>query len=200
MNTKEVLETVKKAVLDVKQQKQDVISVDAMTHYLETLIIDTEGQESETSLAAFHAEHNAKIEEYKADQLHDTEMFRSVINFAGSALKSAMLINGGAAVALMAFIGNIWTKVTAVAAVTSLTNSVFYFAFGVLAAALATMMSYFTQYFYHHGPEKLGVAFHVVSTITGIGSFVLFGWGAFEVYTAFVQHLGSQILIPPSGD
>jgi len=37
-------------------------------------------------------------------------MFKSVIDAGTVALRSATLINGGAAVALLAFIGNIWEK------------------------------------------------------------------------------------------
>lgn len=204
MTNKEILEIVKKAVMEVKQIKQDVISVDAMTHYLDALIKDTEGQESadqktlDVSLAVFRAEQDAKNTENKADSDHDLELFRSVISFAGAALKSAMLINGGAAVAMMAFIGNIWTQGVSALAVTSLTNSILYFSSGVLAAAVATMTSYFTQYFYLHGPECAGHVFRAFSIIIGIGAFVLFGYGTYEVYTAFFKHLGHENIILPS--
>ena len=37
MQAKEIIDVIKKAVLDVKAQKQEVVSVDAMANYLDAL-------------------------------------------------------------------------------------------------------------------------------------------------------------------
>ena len=85
---------------------------------------------------------------YDAQQKYSLEMFRSVIIYGQAALKSSILINGGAAVALMAFIGKIWGTELAVPAVEALTAAVLLFAFGVLASALGTGSTYVTQFSY----------------------------------------------------
>lgn len=109
-----------------------------------------------------------------------------------------MLINGGAAAALLAFIGNIWAKGVAPEAVSSLTSSIAFFAFGVLIAAAGTAGSYFTQYCYAKGFQWMAIAFHTLTVVVVIGAFVLFGLGVRESYQAFVQHLASDHALQPT--
>lgn len=45
MQAQKIVEVIKKAVLDVKAQQQEVISVDAMANYLDALKSDVEGTE-----------------------------------------------------------------------------------------------------------------------------------------------------------
>jgi hypothetical protein len=77
-------------------------------------------------------------------QIHSTaqlELFRSVITAGSSALRSATLINGGAAVALLAFLGSPNAKNQQAAFALSLAI----FAFGVFAASAAEGLRYLTQ-------------------------------------------------------
>ena len=195
MQPKEVIDAIKTAVLQVKAQKQEVISVDAMVNYLEVLKSEINNAEvidkkkSEVDLAVFRAEHERNIAHYEAQQLHSIEIFRSVIAYGQAVLKSAILINGGAAVALLAFIGNIWAKGISQDAVNSLTSSIAFFAYGVLVAALGTAGSYFTQYCYYEGFHRAAIVFHVLTVLIVICAFMLFGFGAWESYQAFIEHL-----------
>jgi hypothetical protein len=58
--------------------------------------------------------HEANLAQFKAQNTTNltgwVENFRSVISYGQLAIKSAMLENGGAAVAVLAFIGNLWSK------------------------------------------------------------------------------------------
>ena len=195
MQAKEIIKVIKDAVLEVKAQNQEVISVDAMANYLDALKKDIESVEKvnnkkfEADIAVFRAEHERNLARYKAQQLYAVELFRSVIGYGQAALKSAMLINGGAAAALLAFIGNIWIKGVSPDAVNSLTSAIAYFAFGVLVAAIGTAESYFTQYCYSESFQRSAIVFHTLTVLFVLGSFVLFGLGALESYQAFVEHL-----------
>ena len=195
---------IKKAVLEIRQQQQEVISVDAMLNYLDSLEAHADDEEKEDEqkfdegIAVSRVAHEKGLAYYNAQQLHSVEMFRSVIGYGNATLKSAMLINGGAAVALLAFIGNIWVKGVNSDAVDSLTNGIALFTFGVLAAALGTGGSYLTQYFYNEGFQRTGIGFHIFSILIVLLAFALFGFGACESYQAFVEHLTSNHVPQPT--
>lgn len=195
MEAAEVLKIIRQAVQDVKNNKQDVVSSDALLKYLDALARDVEvtneptKRHIEADLAVFRAEHERNIAQYQAQETRAVELFRSVITYGSAAMKSSLLINGGAAVAILAFIGNIWTKETGLEAVKSLTTAILLFSFGVLAAALGTAGSYFSQYCYAEPFPRAGIVFHTLTVMFVLGSFALFGFGSYEAYAAFAKHL-----------
>jgi hypothetical protein len=195
MDATKLVDTIKKALGEVKEKQQEVVSVDAMINYLDALEEEIGSNEVsnknkfEADLTAFRAEHERNLAHYEAQQLHSVEMLRSVIAYGLAALKSSMLINGGAAVAMLAFIGKIWEKSISVEAVNLLTNSIAFFSFGVLLAAIGSAGSYFTQYCYSESHHKIGMTFHALTVVMVIGAYVLFGLGSYEAYQAFVNNL-----------
>ena len=130
----------------------------------------------------------------------DTQMFRSVIDYGRDALKAAMLINGGAAIALLAFIGTIWSSGSEPDTVQSLAQSLAMFSYGVMAGAVACAGAYFTQYIYQTTSAnknsncylKLGIGLHVATVALVVGSFVMFGWGICLSIQTMVTHLSSS--------
>lgn len=195
MQEKEIIQEIKKVIVDLKNEGQESMSVDSFINYLDELENNIENYRNfsrnkfESQLALHRAEHERNLAHYDAQQQHALEMLRSVIGNGQAALKSALLINGGAAAALLAFIGNIWTKDIATAAVAPLTNSIIFFAFGVLSAALGAGTTYVTQYCYFEKWEKSGIVFHLVTFVVVLLSYFLFGKGAYESYLTFVTHL-----------
>lgn len=191
MNGKEIIKDIQDAVNDVKQKNEDVISVDALLNYLAALENDVSGIDENNNrqhlakLEEYRAENERNIAHYNAQQLHAVEMFRSVISYGAAALKSSILINGGAAVALLAFIGNVWNKGLVQASVTPLMSAIVYFSFGVLAAAIGTAASYLTQYCYGEEHNKTGTAFHVLTVICVIGAYAMFSFGVLDAHEAF---------------
>ncbi len=81
------------------------------------------------------------MEEKEFTQQAQLEQFRSVMEMAIMAVKNAILINGGAAIALLTFLGN--TKRTL--CMSWLLLSLQLFCFGVALAAFATAFGYFAQ-------------------------------------------------------
>jgi len=132
-------------------------------------------------------EANAKIaheERHKASLGASTP----VITFAVEALKSAILINGGTAGALLAFVGQ-----KGIQAQPGLGVAFYWFAGGLLLGAFATAFSYFAQFCYagavrsyectwewpyvqntpaHDRWSRGGTAFHVLGVLAVAGSFV----------------------------
>jgi len=69
--------------------------------------------------------------------------------FAGLALKYAVMINGGGAVALLAFVGAIWSTGPKPLVVIALTVAIAFFALGVFSAAWAAWTRYQIQNYRH---------------------------------------------------
>ena len=66
------------------------------------------------------------------------ELFRSVIEHGRDALKAAILINGAAAVALLAFIGKIWSMKNSLSTADPLAYALLVFGSGVLFAGVSS--------------------------------------------------------------
>ncbi|HDL16417.1 MAG TPA: hypothetical protein ENH27_01070, partial [Rhizobiales bacterium] len=163
MKAKYILDWIRSDISDAKQQGQDSIAVSALEKYLDHLeneLTDVESlgrAEQESELAKYRAENERNLAHYNARQVLSVEMFRSVIALGQSALKSAMVINGAAAAALMAFIGNLVVKQADVSAVQSLSGSIAYFSAGVLVAAFAMATTYFSQFSYSQDWFRWGI-------------------------------------------
>lgn len=141
----------------------------------------------------------ALMEKYKADlnlwvaqHQHANnwmlENFRSVVLIGQAALKSAILINGGAAAALLAFIGHLSTSTTLNVRIGPFANATLCFVFGVLLAAIAAGGTYISQHAYSFPTQlaqRIGKAFQVAVVLLVLGAYALFGFGALKAYAAF---------------
>ena len=81
-----------------------------------------------------------QIERYRARIAARIEMFRAVAAFEHAALRPLLLLNGGAAVALLAFIGQVWPEVISGTLIAMAIWSV-----GLALATIATSLGYFSQ-------------------------------------------------------
>ncbi len=191
MDGQKLIDQIKRSLAEVKKSGQATVAVEAFERYLDELGPAVEkSQEIDVKLAEYAHERN--LAHYDAVQAHNREMLRAVITYGQTTLKSTILINGGAAAALLAFIGNVWDSSLSSATVSGLTNSVLLFSSGVLAAAIGTAFTYCTQYCYAEGWKKWGVAFHIVTVLLVLLAFGLFGYGANEAYLGFFDHLDRQ--------
>ena len=152
-----------------------------------------------------------QIAKFQAFQNDSTELLRSVITFSIEILKSAMLINGGAAVALLAFTGAVWSSGQPNSSVQSLSTAILWFGGGVLATMVGTILGYFTQYHYYKRqthdvnmwvkntpgerlPMSQGFYFHACAAFCVFVSLVCFCIGAYESVQAF------SVSLPTSND
>jgi len=128
---------------------------------------------------------------------------QGALNLSASTLKSLLIINGGAAIAMLGFVSSlaggtgIESQMLALAA-----NPITYFAFGVAAASLASGLAYIVMYlqaayhatFKHQWEHPYVVAgkrtkltfwitsiSHVLAVVTSISSLVFFICGIVEV-------------------
>ena len=111
-------------------------------------------------------------------------MFRAVITAGQNAIKTSFLLNGGAAVALLAFIAHM-------ADVKPETVPVFAscmvpFTIGVLIIAVTSGLTYITQWLYQRtslAGRKAGFWVNILCVVSGIASYLLFAWG--QTFAAF---------------
>jgi hypothetical protein len=183
METHEAINEIKVALSGVQSEGQEFVHIPALNNFLDAL------EKSATlskDVAKF--QHESNMEWYKAQVNFDLEMFKSVIMAGQTALKTSFLINGGAAVALLAFIGNIWNKTQTIIVIKTLANSLVIFSAGVLFVAIATGTTYLTQNFYAYKWNKTGAIVNIVSILCVIMSYLTFILGIIYMYKAFITH------------
>ena len=125
------------------------------------------------------------------------ETHRSVIEFAIFAVKAAMLVNGGAAIALLAFLGNFAQANSPVAGLTSFVLPIYWFTAGVFAAALGAGFGYFTQLDYLHetgdvartGQAKEAPQWHGSTISIIVLAYICFGIGVWQSVDALIGAL-----------
>ncbi len=140
----------------------------------------------------------AKIRDWEDQWRHSRawqiENQRQVIGLGQNALRGLALINAGAVVALLAFLGNVWTKGVTIEPFLA---AMWVFALGVGLAALAGTLSYLTQLLYGSESEvilKWAKGSHVATLVGGLAALGVFCMGSYRTLDAF-RHQGVR---PPA--
>ena len=135
--------------------------------------------------------HTAGLEQAKLQQASDLaayggrlEVLKSAIETAKVLMQSLILINGGSAVALLAFIGHL---TSAGKPVSSFATPLAYFVVGVGSAALFAGSVTLGQKLYADGWKKSGNATVPFSVVFALGSIAAFGLGSYGGYTVFAK-------------
>lgn len=193
MSVQQLIEAHRNAL---KEAEEDGLTT-IQTSTLHSIFDDLESQLSEGGAQP----HPLELEKFRSDlagslafQTHahnwDLEGFRQVLALGQSALKSIMLLNGGAAVALLAFIGNLISRSGASENIATFADSMNLFVVGVFLAVVAYATTYLSQLGYS-GEEtwqrRIGVGFHVGTVLAGLASLTAFMWGANIAYKGFIS-------------
>lgn len=135
---------------------------------------EPEPQGDSTSLSKYQAEIDDWLGQREHSRRWELENFRQILALGQNALRNTALINGGAAVALLAFSGNVLRDggdATAFAAAMGV------FGLGVFVTVLAMGTTYISQYMYggieswHQNVAKL---FHAITALLAIGAMAVF--------------------------
>lgn len=194
MNSKQIIQEFGSAIEEVKKSGRKTIRISALEHFLSQIEaeIDGKGEISKNNLDArladFSAENERNIAQYNAEVSSNLEMFRSIITSGQSALKSALIINGGAAVAMLAFIGNLATKGSEFKSTISVFSTpLFYFTLGVLCASIGFGGTYLSQVLFNRKKtEKLGSVVRLIVIAVVIASYGFFLFGAMSAKAGFI--------------
>ena len=175
-------EKIYKALNEVLKSGQAAVDIAALKQFLQSVEKDVPLDREVMKL-----QHESRLAQYKAERDIDIEMLKSVIETAKTALNSSILINGGAAAAVLALVGNIYGKGATPGVPVPLVYGLVAFTSGVLLGGLATAGTYLTQYWYRHKENRKAVACHIASALLVLGSYVTFLCGIVYAYRAFVS-------------
>lgn len=189
MNAKQFAAQMKAMIENIKSKGTAAIYCDNIIAYLDEVQNSPEAEPTHLDIERYKADLQNWIEANKYQHEGNLEMFRSVITSGQGAIKSSFLLNGGAAVALLAFIAHLAQfkadKVPEFAA------CLLPFAFGVLAIVVTSGCTYLSQWLYaspRGRAKNTGSALNVLCILLGIASYVLFTWGLLATYRVFVAY------------
>ena len=193
MRANEIIAIYTSAIRDAAEQGAESVPVSELER-VNGLIIKMAGESpedvavGEAALERYKAQLSADAEHRKSLHEFDLEMLRATIMTGQSALKGCLLINGGAAIAVLAFLGNAWTKDFPRRVLLDASYGLSLFVWGVLAAATALGATYLSQAGYGNefGKHSARVGSYGRSLAIGlvITSYALFACAAWQVYSS----------------
>ncbi|MFM0385890.1 hypothetical protein [Paraburkholderia dipogonis] len=198
MKASDVVKQIQEAVGEAEKTGIRELQFSNLNAYLANVLATAVEQErGEPSMTEAQANH--QLEVWKAQlSAHSTmsvEMFKSAVEAGQTALRSAIVINGGAAATVLAFAGNAITKgpiLPGMPLLTHIGTALLWFMFGLGGAGIATGFRYLSQFAYNvsHGGAarwgRAGAVSNVVSICLGVGSFFAFFVGGVAAYHAIV--------------
>jgi hypothetical protein len=173
-------------VIDALREQAKVELLNGRTD-LALKVMQAEGDAVARDLERFRATQDAARLDFERFRM----MFESVISYGGLAIKALLLLNGGAALALLALIGHLAAAAQSSAQplIFGLSGPILSFGWGAFVAAAAAGGAYLSQYFYqYHSDDKwlqAGVAIHVLTVASVLGGYGLFLWGLYHSVNAF---------------
>ena len=120
---------------------------------------------------------------------HQRASFRAVIDFASLGIRSLILVNGGAIIGILTFLGNLWTKDDAAAKATAaaVAPALSFFIIGLTLALATSLLAYVAQVgfteFVREGKPPLWA---VISRIAGL---------LFAIFSAASMAVGAALCI-----
>lgn len=196
MQASEALDQFKKAIEELEATGQNSVPTVNLKSYLAVLTQDAVRQEAgQATMSSEQA--SRQLEIWKTKIGVGSEMLKATIEAGQTALKSAIIINGGAAVSMLAFVGNAITKSDLRPGSPLLTHTgvaLFIFMIGTGLAGTSTAIRYLSQHCYQDASydnasplwRLWGNRFAVASVVLGVGSFASFFAGGYLAFRAVV--------------
>ena len=186
MSTKSFAVQLRELIEDLKSKGTAAIYCDNLIAYLKEVEMSPGMELTPIEMERFKADLQGWIEARKSQHESQLEMFRSVISAGQSAIKSSFLLNGGGAVALLAFISHLAQFKPM--AVPTFGECMLPFTLGVLAIAMASGFTYLSQWLYASPSSKAkrtGFVLNVICIALGFISYGFFAWGLLTTFSAF---------------
>ncbi len=201
MNPSDEIRSIINDIAQVKASGVASLPIEKLEEYLaQRLDIATAMETEAGQIAVQTAEHNLEIWKVQtgAQSAVSVEMFKAVVEAGQTSLKALMLMNGGAAAALLAFCGNAITKGQSFAGdplLASIGIGLAWFVAGMGAAGLATGFRYFAQYCFARTPViragsrwfVAGTTFNIAAILIALFGFMAFCAGGTRTYTSITS-------------
>ncbi len=189
MSVKRFANQFRALIEDIKSKGTAAINCDNLIAYLNEVENSPEPEPAPYDLEKYRADLQNLVEANKYYHEARLEGFRSVITAGQGAIKSSFLLNGGAALALLAFIGHL--AEVSPGKVSIFAYCILPFTYGVLAIAVTSGFTYLSQWFYE-SPDarahKIGLTFNVICIVLALASYVFFSWGLLRTYAVLANY------------
>ncbi len=180
MEAKELIEDLRSQLAEVKKQDRDVVSIKGLEDYLKNMEADVSEsveirrQHLQGQLAEFEARHKSTL-----------ELFKATVEAGKEALNSVILINGGAVVAILSFLGAVAVKGAEQKLAGYLTLPLLQFGLGVFSGSFAFGVRYLSQACYGAYNERWGNIFRAVAVVLTLAAYTSFAFGVSNAYLSF---------------
>lgn len=190
MSVKNFAGQMKATIEQLKAKGTAALYCDNIIAYLDSVISSPEIEPTPEAIEQFKAEMQGRIEYNKQTHESNLEMFRSVITSGQNAIRASLLLNGGAAVALLAFISHLATDKPE--KVSMFAPSIVPFAYGALAIVVTAGLTYLSQWLYANDKtKKAGFVANIGCIFLGLASYGFFVWGLCRTYAALNGYPGA---------
>lgn len=170
-------------VRELRSKGGKVVDIDRLESALSSAAA-SKTNEDEWKLKLAELKHQSDLAGYVATQESNRVLLEAVMGFASATLKSALLINGGAAVAILAYLGNARSEMRS-----EFPHALLMFTSGVLFAAVASGASYLAQYQYakrEAKAERWGDGYRGVAIGLVFLTYIAFAFGSYNAYIGFI--------------
>lgn len=164
-----------KTTLITLKEKQEIVEINTLIKYIDN--IDTSNSRLNNDdflIANQRVQTDVNIAYSNNVNAMSMEMFKSVILSGQSAIKFSMVINGGGAISLLAFIGKIWDNNLAKDLLENLSTAIFIFSIGILLSAIASGITYITQSLFSYEKIKMAWFSNILAILLVISSYITF--------------------------
>jgi len=146
MTTKEVVTIIRQKISEAEQTGATEVLLSSLRTLIDQIDRDTSADPSKTPFGLlFTASHEIRLAKYRVRVDFSLEQFKAVIAVGQIALKSMFLINGGAAIAVLAFVGHLATSVNTMHAIRPFAFPLGCFVAGLLLVTIASGLTYIAQ-------------------------------------------------------
>lgn len=183
MKAIELANDLREALVKAKSQGIEQVRIEQLLNYLDQVRDDDDV--TSTNHELMKAQFSLNIEHSRQTHESGVEAFKAAVTSGQSAIRSLFILNGGACIAMLAFIGHLATD-NSRDLVGPFAWTLLAFAAGVFAAAVTSGLTYLTQVlFADDDTEKFGFGLQFASVAVGLSSLLCFAIGMRRAYEAF---------------
>jgi hypothetical protein len=182
MELSEGLDKFQQDIDDVKRAGKNTVEIANLERYIADL-----RKQASMSAEERRLNHMSSLAAYTAQNEVALANFRAIMDAGKEAVNASIVVNGGAVIALLAFMGNASAKYGPTF-LQKLSFPVLVFGVGVLLGAVGFCTRYVCQFLYASEKTKLaGHIFNAISWCAILFSLLGFAYGTFSTYSALSQ-------------
>ncbi|MFQ5673262.1 MAG: hypothetical protein ACE5G9_09215 [Nitrospinales bacterium] len=191
----QAFEYIRNSVNNLRSSNDEVIDTKTLKEFINSIYDQISSEERTTPNLTpeqqrdyYNAQNQFTLAQYNHQYRRDWMIasIKASVDLAGIAIKSALLINGGATVAILAFLGNFLSKdAQKTVVLNALASPLGYFSLGVVTAAIGSGLAYCSQRSYLEEWNKAGICFNLLAVIFIVATYGAFIFGACDTYSIF---------------